>query len=217
VNAKPSFVVVAVFAFCFFVSAGMTCGDDDDVGDDDTGDDDTGDDDGADDDTSDDDAADDDSEGYTCEDLAYEMINTCWFTLPDAFGNALGEYDLALWCEFSEALFADNKLESPFWNCVGDCVYVEVCDEECVEYICLDPPAPGTECGDTVDAVYACNIVWVLEEGYYYIFPEMDLQVACEFLTDWPWDCYGDCALEECDTMLECLVDCETFRRKQRM
>jgi hypothetical protein len=116
------------------------------------------------------------------------------------------ELGLVDWCAMSESMFA-AKTASPFWNCMGDCVFVEFCDEGCFD-ACLDPAAPGTACGDTVDAVYACNIVWVFEGNIYWI-PEMDMQAACEGLTDWPWDCYADCIPGGCDPMLDCLNACD--------
>jgi hypothetical protein len=91
---------------------------------------------------------------------------------------------------------------------LGDCAIVDFSDEDCFPY-CVAPAAPGTTCGDTVNEIYACNIVWVFEGTPYWI-PELDMQAACEYvLTDWPWDCYADCIPGGCDDMLECLIACD--------
>lgn len=186
--------------------------DDDDADDDDN---DTG---GDDDDTGDDDDDDDDDTGgdYTCDSVADGMINTCTTTLLDLEGVQQDVAGLTAWCEASEEFMA-AKLASPFWNCVGDYVFVDFCDEAAID-ACLDPGDPGSGCGSAVNGVYACGVVWVFE-GTDFFIPEMDMQEACGSL-DWTWDCYGDCVgsvtcsdpptQPEANAMIACLNACET-------
>jgi hypothetical protein len=116
------------------------------------------------------------------------------------------EEQMTEWCELSAAMFNVLQSISPFWDAMGDCIFVEWCDEGCFD-ACLDPPSPGDGCGDIVSSIYDCNIVFVFEGGLYWV-PEMDLQAVCGDLTDWPWDCYADCVPVGCDAMLDCLNAC---------
>jgi hypothetical protein len=196
------------FAWVLVFAILITCDSSDDGEDDDN---DTVDDD---DDDNDNDASDDDSVvidldavldyRHSCVGVATGLVETCELTFLD------DDYDVPYftdWCELSLHLLFGLGGVSPFWDCLGDCALLESCDEDCTG-ACLDPPSPGSGCGVTVDAIYACNIVWVFEGDEFWI-PEMDMQIACEFLTEWAWDCYADCIPGGCDDMLECLIACD--------
>jgi hypothetical protein len=193
--------------------------DDDDSGDDDFVDDDNAGDDDDNDDNDDDTGADDDDDDdddYTCAQVADGMINTCQITLLDINGTQQDQAGLEDWCALSESLFT-AKTAAPFWNCMGDCVFVSFCDQACFD-ACLAPADPGSGCGSTVHGIYACGVVFIFNENQNLWIPEMDMAAACDSMTDTPWDCYADCTStltcsnpptpDEAQAMIDCLNAC---------
>ena len=160
-------------------------GDDDAIDDDDDDDDD---------DATDDDDDDDDDDFTTCGDVADGMINTCGITLLDSDGMLQDEGGLVEWCELSESLY--GKSDSVFWNCMGDCVFNEFCDEWCFDD-CFIPGDPGSGCGHTVHGFYDCDVVFLFDSSRFWI-PELDMQATCELFGD-DWACYQVCVDSECD------------------
>ncbi|MDP8224787.1 MAG: hypothetical protein P9L99_15620 [Candidatus Lernaella stagnicola] len=171
-----------------------TSADDDTGGDDDTGtDDDTGGDDdtGADDDTAVDDDDDDDTPDYTCSQVADGSINTCSRDLNGVSGTPVGQTGMQAWCEATENLFGGKALSSVFWNCWGDCVFEQSCGEPCFS-ACENPPVPGSGCGATAGGLYACGVHIQIDTSDYFI-QLLDLLEFCEYMTEWPWECYQTC------------------------
>ena len=231
------FLLTLAMVLCLGMSMAMiACDDDDDDDDDTTGDDDTfggDDDDATDDDATDDDVTDDDDDddaddddvddddvddddddatdddtggAATCDDIADGMLNTCSLTLLDMGGVQQDEGGLVEWCELSEAMYA--KSASAFWNCMGDCVFFEFCDEACFDD-CLAPADPGSGCGHTVHGIYNCEVTFVFSATDYWI-PEMDMHEVCDMFDD-DWACYQVCVDSECDgggSQGQDLIDC---------
>jgi hypothetical protein len=206
---------LAVAAWLSVLAAVVGCGtveDGDDTGIDDdvlTDDDNWFDDDNDNDSAAPDDDEEDQHEPGTCEDVAHGMINICGTTLVDLEGNEVDEAGLADWCDLSDEIDGGTTTRSHFWNCLDIYVSHEACDPEALTD-CLDPPAPGTLCGDVMDGIYACGIVWVFEGNLYWI-PEMDAQATCETWSSYTtrlWECWAECLEVGCDDLLDCLNTC---------
>ena len=120
--------------------------------------------------------------------------NVCGFTFTDLDGVEQDEAGLIVWCGLSEELY--GKTGSAFWNCIGDCVWYEHCDEGCIDD-CTQPADPGGGCGHTVHGVYDCEVAFHFPDTRLWI-PEMDLHETCDMTTD-DWECYQECVDSECD------------------
>jgi hypothetical protein len=164
----------------------------------------------------DDDNDDNDTGPYTCGEVANQLENVCGFQFNLIDDDDDQSYEE--WCELSEGLFS-GKIESPFWNCMGLCGFVEDCEEACFD-ACIDRPDPGGNgCDHTVHGIYACSVVFIFDVNLPYWIPEMDLMAACTgSMSGEPWDCYGQCVAtltcsdpptsQEANAMIGCLDAC---------
>jgi hypothetical protein len=206
--------LAAALSFAWALACASSDDDDDhDVQVDDDAD--QGDDDAAGDDDDDDDDNDDDTTPYTCELIATSLDDICHAYIVDP---EEGEEFTKEWCTLSEDLFS-AKLQSPFWNCIGDCIFVGNCDASCFN-ACEDPPDPGgTGCDHTVDGIYGCGVAFPFEANPDYLIPQMDAAAACSgSLSDLPWACYGECVASlpcsdpptqtEAQAMIDCMNAC---------
>jgi hypothetical protein len=103
---------------------------------------------------------------------------------------------------------------------MGQCAFVENCEEACFD-ACTDPADPGGDgCDHTVNGIYACGVVFVFEANPDYWMTEMDAMAVCStVLAEYPWECFAQCvAAATCSdpptpTEAQALADCMTACR----
>jgi hypothetical protein len=119
------------------------------------------------------------------------MVDTCDYTLQDVDGVDQTQLELDSWCLLSEQLFP--KTTAPFWQCNGECSFLQSCSATCFDG-CMNPGDPGgTDCDHTVHKIYACAIYFIFTADETLWIPEMDMQGACSGQVVVPWDCYQTC------------------------
>jgi hypothetical protein len=170
VKVKPSFIAAVVFAFCFFVSAGITCGDDDD------------DDDVVDGDNDDDDAVSGDVWTDSTSGLTWQVVPTGgdWLDLPSAESNCEGlilsgynDWRLPTISEFRSLIRGcDATMTSGVCGVTDNCLSDAECwDDFCVgcEYLAgpgLDGAYWPAERTGTIDDFYWSSSPVTEYEGY---------------------------------------------------
>jgi len=137
----------------------------------------------------DDDNDDNDSPGVDCTTVAQDVVGGCQVTLDDGQGNPVTQAEMVTWCQDCDQLF--NSGPDPFWNCMDNCAVTQGCSTTCFDG-CLQPVDPGTGCGHTAYALYACDVAFTFPNTNYYV-PLLDEMAYCPNDTADNWSCFATC------------------------